>query len=345
MSPSLRRSIEHHQVPDAKQKHPLKQPRVQTPVTHQEQNEEYGSIETEPVRYVKRVVPSGVLVLHDRGSRHVPVAVRLPESARAGDARPGREGGPACRSSKEVKAGCMMVGSDEGLRPLSSRSDRLLPPLSRLLRDPAELSAPAAEALINLSQDHGIAEELVSIGTVSTAMDVMYKVGDRKVVMLMVMLLANLTQLDSGARSLLQNILDQVYEKNQFLTSPSQNFSRFEQFYGVKNKLSIGGTAEKIVSALHTVLSKHPDEDTDLDKCKNAVRRLEKMEKDVEVACAREYREPTTVNNCSPPSSFVLVRSGEFMRIVNGRRSSRKLSLYQDVEDINTICKSLTNVG
>ncbi|XP_020257314.1 protein HGH1 homolog isoform X1 [Asparagus officinalis] len=97
-----------------------------------------------------------------------------------------------------------LTGSDEGLRPLSSRSDRLLPPLSRLLRDPAELSAPAAEALINLSQDHGIAEELVSIGTVSTAMDVMYKVGDRKVVRLMVMLLANLTQLDSGARSLLQ---------------------------------------------------------------------------------------------------------------------------------------------
>ncbi|ONK71099.1 uncharacterized protein A4U43_C04F4710 [Asparagus officinalis] len=36
-------------------------------------------------------------------------------------------------------------------------------------------------------------------------MDVMYKVGDRKVVRLMVMLLANLTQLDSGTRSLLQN--------------------------------------------------------------------------------------------------------------------------------------------
>ncbi|XP_020268100.1 uncharacterized protein LOC109843570 [Asparagus officinalis] len=55
----------------------------------------------------------------------------------------------------------------------------------------------------------------------------------------------------------------------------------------IKTKLSIGGTAEKIVFALHTVLSKHPDEDTDLEKCKNAVRRLEKMEKDVEVACAR----------------------------------------------------------
>lgn len=34
-------------------------------------------------------------------------------------------------------------------------------------------------------------------------------------------------------------------------------------------------------------MSEHPDEDTDLDSCKAAIRRLEKMEKDVEVACAR----------------------------------------------------------
>ncbi|KAJ6801209.1 regulation of nuclear pre-mRNA domain-containing protein 1B [Iris pallida] len=55
----------------------------------------------------------------------------------------------------------------------------------------------------------------------------------------------------------------------------------------IKLKLSIGGTAEKIVSALHTVLSEHENEDADLNKCKDTVRRLEKMEKDVESACAR----------------------------------------------------------
>ncbi|KAJ6791684.1 regulation of nuclear pre-mRNA domain-containing protein 1B [Iris pallida] len=55
----------------------------------------------------------------------------------------------------------------------------------------------------------------------------------------------------------------------------------------IKLKLSIGGTAEKIVSALHTVLSEHHSEDTDLNKCKDTVRRLEKMEKDVESACVQ----------------------------------------------------------
>lgn len=62
-------------------------------------------------------------------------------------------------------------------------------------------------------------------------------------------------------------------------------------------KLSIGGTAEKIVSALHTVLSEHPDEDTDLENCKAVTRCLEKMEKDVEVACARG-KFARTLNNC-----------------------------------------------
>ncbi|ONK64343.1 uncharacterized protein A4U43_C07F24710 [Asparagus officinalis] len=158
-------------------------------------------------------------------------------------------------------------------------------------------------------------------------MDVMYMVGDRKVVRLMVMLLANLTQLDSGAKSLLQikfeflvvlifypfqEVLFQLEILEGNVLSVSDDFPNRSEFVGEfwkvlpaavkvvmengddhgKNvvsrlKLSIGGTAEKIVSALHTVLSKHPDEDTDLERCKNAVRRLEKMEKDVEVACAR----------------------------------------------------------
>lgn len=50
-------------------------------------------------------------------------------------------------------------------------------------------------------------------------------------------------------------------------------------------KLSIGGTAEKIVSAIHNVLSEHSNEESDLDRCKSAVRYVEKLEKDVERAC------------------------------------------------------------
>ncbi|CAL9148929.1 unnamed protein product [Musa hybrid cultivar] len=53
----------------------------------------------------------------------------------------------------------------------------------------------------------------------------------------------------------------------------------------VKIKLSMGGTAEKIISALHNVLSEHSKEESDLNKCKAAVMHAAKLEKDVESVC------------------------------------------------------------
>lgn len=50
-------------------------------------------------------------------------------------------------------------------------------------------------------------------------------------------------------------------------------------------KLSIGGPAEKIVSAFHSVISEHPTEDAEMSKCKSAVHRVRKLEKDVDIAC------------------------------------------------------------
>lgn len=51
-------------------------------------------------------------------------------------------------------------------------------------------------------------------------------------------------------------------------------------------KLSIGGTAEKIVSAFHLVLSEHPNEDAEMSKCKSAVHRVRRMEKDFDFTCS-----------------------------------------------------------
>lgn len=51
-------------------------------------------------------------------------------------------------------------------------------------------------------------------------------------------------------------------------------------------KLSIGGTAEKIISAMHSVLNEHPEEESELNKCKAAIRHVGRLEKDVEHACA-----------------------------------------------------------
>lgn len=52
-------------------------------------------------------------------------------------------------------------------------------------------------------------------------------------------------------------------------------------------KLTVGGTAEKIVSAFHLVVSEHSTEDEEMSKCKSAVHHVRKMEKDVDVALAK----------------------------------------------------------
>lgn len=54
----------------------------------------------------------------------------------------------------------------------------------------------------------------------------------------------------------------------------------------IKSKLSIGGTTEKIVSAFHLVLGEQANEDAEMSKCKSAVQRVRKIEKDVDIACA-----------------------------------------------------------
>uniref|UniRef100_A0A1D1YWH2 Regulation of nuclear pre-mRNA domain-containing protein 1B n=1 Tax=Anthurium amnicola TaxID=1678845 RepID=A0A1D1YWH2_9ARAE len=56
----------------------------------------------------------------------------------------------------------------------------------------------------------------------------------------------------------------------------------------IKIKLSVGGTAEKIVSALHNVISERHNEDADLNKCQAAVHRVRKMEKNVDIACNKD---------------------------------------------------------
>ena len=72
-----------------------------------------------------------------------------------------------------------------------------------------EVSEPAAEALINLSLNLNLAAKMVEMGMIKTAMDVLYK-PDSSITRLLVMLLVNLTQLDSGIVSWLQ-VLFRLY--------------------------------------------------------------------------------------------------------------------------------------
>lgn len=66
-----------------------------------------------------------------------------------------------------------------------------------------EVAEPAAEALVNLSQNSELAAKMVEMGMIKIAMDLLYK-PDSSISRLLVMLLVNLTQLDDGISSLLQ---------------------------------------------------------------------------------------------------------------------------------------------
>ncbi|XP_061358594.1 uncharacterized protein LOC133302789 [Gastrolobium bilobum] len=115
---------------------------------------------------------------------------------------------PITKAAVDIVRG--LTGSVEGLKSLSNYANSVLPALSRLLTAPKEVSEAAAEALVNLSQDSNLAAEMVRMGMVKTAMDVLYK-QDCSITRLLVMLLVNLTQLDAGTASLLQTEEDKVH--------------------------------------------------------------------------------------------------------------------------------------
>ncbi|XP_074274575.1 uncharacterized protein LOC141598729 isoform X2 [Silene latifolia] len=108
---------------------------------------------------------------------------------------------PVKRAAVDIVRG--LTGSEDGMQSLAKYSKILLTKLSHLLGDPKEVSEPAAESLINLSQNSDLAGEMISLGLVNTAMEILYK-PECPIKRLLVMLLVNLTQLDAGISSLLQ---------------------------------------------------------------------------------------------------------------------------------------------
>ncbi|KAK8485662.1 hypothetical protein V6N13_029477 [Hibiscus sabdariffa] len=108
---------------------------------------------------------------------------------------------PVKKAAVDIVRG--LTGSEDGLHSLSNYANTVLSSLSRLLSDEKEVSEPAAEALVNLSQNAGLAAKMVEMGMIKIAMDLLYKPGS-SITRLLVMLLVNLTQLDDGISSLLQ---------------------------------------------------------------------------------------------------------------------------------------------
>ncbi|OWM75948.1 hypothetical protein CDL15_Pgr009593 [Punica granatum] len=106
---------------------------------------------------------------------------------------------PVKKAAVDIVRG--LTGSEDGLQSLEAHSEILLPSL--------EVSEPASEALVNLSQNSNMAARMVSLGVVNTTMDILYK-PDSSITKLLIMLLVNLTQLDAGVASLLQTKEEKV---------------------------------------------------------------------------------------------------------------------------------------
>ncbi|KAG7016619.1 Protein HGH1-like protein [Cucurbita argyrosperma subsp. argyrosperma] len=96
-----------------------------------------------------------------------------------------------------------LTGSEDGLQSLAKYPTVLLPSLARLMREQKDVAEPAAEALVNLSQNSDLAAKMIELGLIGAVMDLLYNV-DSSIRQLLVMLLVNLTQLDAGIASLLQ---------------------------------------------------------------------------------------------------------------------------------------------
>ncbi|KAF9591052.1 hypothetical protein IFM89_001262 [Coptis chinensis] len=109
----------------------------------------------------------------------------------------------------QVKKGAVdivrdLTGSEDGLQALTYYSQIVFPSLSCLLAENKEISEPAAQALVNLSENSEISRKMIEVGITTTAMETLYKQRDANISRLIVMLLLNLTQLDEGVMSLLQ---------------------------------------------------------------------------------------------------------------------------------------------
>ncbi|CAN8298967.1 unnamed protein product [Cochlearia groenlandica] len=89
-------------------------------------------------------------------------------------------------------------------------------------------------------------------------------------------------------------------------------------------KLSSGGrVAEKIASAYHLVVAENSNEEAEMNKCKSAVKRIRKMEKDVEEACSTtDNPKRKSLAKELEEEEYLLRQCIEKLNSVQGSRSS-----------------------
>lgn len=97
-----------------------------------------------------------------------------------------------------------LTGSPDGISQLSSRRDTLIPALLRLVADSEQISRPALVSLVNLAQEPTVQKKLLDLNAASRCMDYLKDSISKGNEDLLVMLLANITAEEEGARALLQ---------------------------------------------------------------------------------------------------------------------------------------------
>ncbi|CAA6658801.1 unnamed protein product [Spirodela intermedia] len=91
---------------------------------------------------------------------------------------------------------------------------------------------------------------------------------------------------DDRAKSVVSRLVG-IWEERRVFGSRTHDLKELMLGNEPPPKLSVGGAAEKIVSAFHAVISERQNEDDELRECQVAVHRVGKMEKDVDIACAQ----------------------------------------------------------
>ncbi|CAH8357424.1 unnamed protein product [Eruca vesicaria subsp. sativa] len=91
-----------------------------------------------------------------------------------------------------------------------------------------------------------------------------------------------------------------------------------------RTKVSSGGVAEKIASAYHLVVAENSNEEAEMSKCKSAVKRIRKMEKDVEEACSTVKDNPKRKSLAKEleEEEYLLRQCIEKLKSVQGSRTS-----------------------
>ncbi|KAL6844505.1 hypothetical protein ACP4OV_026178 [Aristida adscensionis] len=103
----------------------------------------------------------------------------------------------------------------------------------------------------------------------------------------------------------------------------------------VKLRLGVGGTAERIVSALHTVSTEQADEDVDLEKCMTSMRHVGKMEKDVDSACSSKAEDPRREVLCTElkDEEATMKKCIEKLKVVEANRATVVSELKEALQE------------